>query len=435
MFVSLGIKNLFSFYEKEIFSLEATRIKEYEDTNCIFHKKKKFFKVISIHGLNGAGKSNLFLTLFELKKLVLESLTMGSSILRKFENFKFIENSENEISEIDFTFALAGVDYCLTIHLKNENIIYEKLTRTLSKETIIYERIGSNWDEIIISKKYILEQKIEMLPEEYKTGKILLLSLLIHMDLKADDLFNSIGEFFAERLIILNGANENHGCSITHEFLDKNPDNKDRLLKLMKKYCLGMSGFIYQSKEEEIPFEELKNNKKIPEELLKRIEAELKENSNNMKISKKDVKISNVYDVYNSNFEKVDEKILNFEKYTSKGTKALYNIIGAIYDTLDNGGVLMIDEALGLLHPIIIEDIIELFNDKNKNDKNAQIIMTGQNPNIMDTAKLRRDQIYIFTKNLYGATKIQRLSDYKNIKSSSSFSRNYLMLLREQIKH
>lgn len=433
MFVSLSIKNLFSFYEKQTFSMEATRIKEFELTNCFQHKKKNFFKVASIHGLNGAGKSNLFLTLFELRKLVLNSQMMGTKILRRFEAFKFFKHSIEEPIEIEFVFSIEEIDYCFSLHILNDNIIYEKLTKKLTKEIIIYERTDSEWDALNISKKYLFENKISMISKEFKTGKILVLSLLLEMDLEKEDLFEKIHEFFDDRLIILNGANETHGLSITHNFLDKDPNNKNRLLKLMKKYCLGMSGFLYQSKEEEIPFEELKNNKKIPEELLKKIEAELRENSSSMKISKKDVKISNVYDVYDKDLKKVDEQILNFEKYTSEGTKSLYNITGAIYEVLDNGGVLIIDEALGLLHPIIIEDIVKLFNNPQENPKNAQIIMTGQNPNIMDTAQLRRDQIFLFTKTFYGATRIEKLSDYKSIKTSSSFSKNYLSILRHKL--
>lgn len=433
MFISLSIKNLFSFYEKQTFSMEATRIKEFQEENCFKYKKTNFLKVASIHGLNGAGKSNLFLILFELKNLILSSQISGTKFLKRFETFKFFEDSIKEPIEIELIFSINNIDYCFSLQIFDENIIYEKLTKKLTKEILIYERIGSEWDKINFSKKYLFENKINIIPKEFKTGKILVLSLLLEMDLEKEEMFKEIYKFFDEKLIIINGMNERHGVQVTHDFLDKEPNNKDRLLKLMKKYCLGMSGFIYQSKEEEIPFEDLKNNKKIPPELLKRIEEELKNSSNTMKISKKDVKISNVYDVYNKKFEKVDEKILNFEKYTSEGTKALYNIIGALYNTLDSGGILMVDEALGLLHPIIIEDIIKLFNSSKTNPKNGQIIMTGQNPNIMDSADLRRDQIFILTKTFYGATTIERLVDYKQIKTSSSFSKNYLAILRKRI--
>jgi hypothetical protein len=202
----------------------------------------------------------------------------------------------------------------------------------------------------------------------------------------------------------------------------------------MKKYSIGMDDFLYQSTEEIVPFEDLKKNSLISKELLESLEKKMKQESSEMQISRRDVKISTVHEVFNEQNEKVGEEILDFVKYTSEGTKVLYNIAGAIFEALENGGVLIIDEGLGLLHTIVLEDILRLFNSIESNPNNAQLIITGQNPYIMSDGNLRRDQIIIVTKK-FGASLIQRLSDHKNIKSTHSFSKNYLNILRETLKN
>jgi hypothetical protein len=48
----------------------------------------------------------------------------------------------------------------------------------------------------------------------------------------------------------------------------------------------------------------------------------------------------------------------------SADTKALLGILPAIVDTLDSGGVLILDELVEALHPILSQRVVEMFQRK-----------------------------------------------------------------------
>jgi len=80
-----------------------------------------------------------------------------------------------------------------------------------------------------------------------------------------------------------------------------------------------------------------------------------------------------------------------------------------------------------MLHPLIIENIIKLFNSPMTNPKNAQLVISCHSVNIMTNKLLRRDQIWFCEKDKYGATDLYSLVEYKEpVRKDSSYNKNYL---------
>ena len=80
----------------------------------------------------------------------------------------------------------------------------------------------------------------------------------------------------------------------------------------------------------------------------------------------------------------------------STGTKALYINLLSYYQTLKSGGVLLLDEFDINLHPDILPHLINLFTEQKSNPKNAQMIFTSVNPDILDI--LGKYRAYLFEK-------------------------------------
>lgn len=80
----------------------------------------------------------------------------------------------------------------------------------------------------------------------------------------------------------------------------------------------------------------------------------------------------------------------------SSGTKTLFGTLMNYYSVLSTGGVLILDEFDINLHPDILPHLLDLFLIKDKNPKNAQLIFTSHNTDIMDI--LGRYRTYIFEK-------------------------------------
>jgi AAA15 family ATPase/GTPase len=81
------------------------------------------------------------------------------------------------------------------------------------------------------------------------------------------------------------------------------------------------------------------------------------------------------------------------------------------------------------LHPSLARQIVLQFNDPAANPKNAQIIFTTHDTNLLGTTvgepALRRDQVWLTEKDPEGATVLYPLTDYKPRKAEN-LERGYL---------
>ncbi|MGQ4273407.1 AAA family ATPase [Terrihabitans sp. B22-R8] len=95
----------------------------------------------------------------------------------------------------------------------------------------------------------------------------------------------------------------------------------------------------------------------------------------------------------------------------SSGTKRLLDILGAVFNAIDEGTLVVIDEIDVSLHTLACEGIINLFKDKTINKKGAQLIATTHDTNLLRSPSLRRDQVWFAEKNEVGESHIYPLTD------------------------
>jgi AAA15 family ATPase/GTPase len=122
----------------------------------------------------------------------------------------------------------------------------------------------------------------------------------------------------------------------------------------------------------------------------------------------------------------IGERFLS-EINESAGTRKLFSYSGAVLLALKNGVPLFVDEFDSLLHPLIIESIIKLFNSPIHTPNNAQLVISCHAVNILTNRLLRRDQIWFCEKDQYGATDLYSLVEYKEpVRNDAVFSKSYL---------
>lgn len=138
-----------------------------------------------------------------------------------------------------------------------------------------------------------------------------------------------------------------------------------------------------------------------------------------------DIKTS--HKVYNEELQQVGLSDFSMEKDESNGTKKFFYISGPILDVLENGYTLVVDELDSKLHPNLVRKIVSLFNSKEYNKKNAQLIFNTHNTNLLSSKLLRRDQIWFTDKDRYGASKLYSLADVKNVRKNEAFEDNYIL--------
>ena len=90
------------------------------------------------------------------------------------------------------------------------------------------------------------------------------------------------------------------------------------------------------------------------------------------------------------------EKPLNYFEM-STGSKLLYSRLNDIFNTIENGGVLVFDELDCHLHSSLVPMILKYFLDPEINTKHSQLVFTSHDSSLLDIAKKYRT--YIFEKN------------------------------------
>lgn len=101
----------------------------------------------------------------------------------------------------------------------------------------------------------------------------------------------------------------------------------------------------------------------------------------------------------------------------SRGTQTLFRLAPFVLRALNLGRVLLVDELESSMHPILAEHLIRQFNDPEINTRNAQLIFTTHDTNLLGTLAgepvLRRDQVWLTEKDENGATVLYPLTDFK----------------------
>lgn len=129
--------------------------------------------------------------------------------------------------------------------------------------------------------------------------------------------------------------------------------------------------------------------------------------------------------------EKSKDFILPLELIESYGTVRFLNIYPIIKSTLNEGGILIIDEFDASLHPMVLMNIINIFHNDEINKKNAQLIFNTHNPIFLRNTLFRRDEIkFIEIEN--NSSIIYALSDFgtsgdKGVRKTEDYMKNYFI--------
>lgn len=134
----------------------------------------------------------------------------------------------------------------------------------------------------------------------------------------------------------------------------------------------------------------------------------------------------------NSMHQDVEGKnvIFNFMEQESDGTIRLATMIGRCLLALKLNGSLFVDELERSLHPLLVRELLKLFQMRDYNVGSAQLIFTTHLVQLLDDSVLRLSEIVITDKNRQRGTKVKRLIDMKNagesIRNVTNFRKRYL---------
>lgn len=401
MLIEFSVENFRSFKEKQTFSLLASNDKALIEENTFQTGKYFLLKTALVYGANSSGKSNLFMALNFFKNFSIFSgpkSQSGEPI--PASPFMLDADTQNKPTSFELMFILPenGVRYRYGFSFTSEKITDEYLFAVNKiKEIPLFERDDQ---EIKFNKTYFSEAS-NFNPKIVRENATYL-SVCAQNN---GEITGKIIKYF-RGIWITSGIN-------TPPFITMNRlDSGENLSRITK--FLQFADIQVQALE----------RKKIPVNF----DNTDPEFANFFKKKFPDAQEDHI--LYAHNLYKNSEKVgLHYftDEDESLGTRKLFDYAGIILPVLDNGGVLFIDEFDSSLHPLVVENIVKLFNNPIINKNNAQLIISCQSVSLMTNKMFRRDQIWLCEKNDFGASDLYSLMDIDEpVRKDALYNKNYL---------
>lgn len=418
MLVNFLFKNCRSFYQENIFSMQAVKDTELREINTFTVDSKlmpkdenEFIKSAVIFGGNASGKSNVLKALAYMKNVLLMSASQFP-IVAANETFAFYENAQNEESTYEVEIIQNASYYKYGFVLSKGVVKSEWLERRKERLTPVFKRTDNELDITGLSKQATRLINIS------KNTLFLSVGNNFHLDIA--QYLNDVMQWFQNLLIVFeNDAN------ILDIYTMENGKYKEQALKILKLADIGIQDI--RVKKDKVAnmanFNDILNfNAQM--QINPASFGQLKQEEKNLY----NIDLETFFDVYDGKGRVKGKKDILLYKnagFNSEGTARLLCYLGWILAALDQGRVIVIDEIDAKLHFLVADYIVKLFNSIDTNPKNAQLICTAHNVMLMDE-DLRRDQIYFTSKDKYGESSLVSLSDYKNVRKTDLFSKRYL---------
>lgn len=402
MLLDIEIKNLKSFKNQTIFSMEAEN--KIEDRNSfeveVGKEKFELLKTAVLFGGNASGKSN-FTSVLSIFRYYL--FNKGIEKYNK-EGFRFGEEDKNSTIKVRNVVDDKIYEYILEINFNTKKIIKEKLYITALERKLVFERENNKivkYDKEIFSEYEITIGFIN----ETLTDSDSVISRIIEWRVP-EEIEKYI--FYIDKIKINNYSDD------LGKYIYENKNNKKLVIEFLKKIGIIVNDIeVYREKNEFF----LKNIRESKEfQILSEKEQE--------KLLSQIAYIYRIHFVYEDN-QKQKYKLEYYEQ--SAGTQKILSMFFPIYNLLNNGGVMIIDELDINLHYSLIKEIIKMFNSVEYNRKNAQLIFTTHNLLLLDFNLFREDQIWFLENNdVSTGTELYSLSDVEGYEKNKYLLRDYL---------
>jgi len=410
MIIKFSITNFKTFRNKAELSFIASNYDKTREAENIYTCESFGLNVLKsgvLYGANASGKSKLMDALLFMRNFVLSSsLESQKGEPINVEPFLLSTESNNKPSEFEIIFIHRKQLFRYGFEVDKEKVISEWLYyRPLKREIELFIRDGQNFSvhERKFGKGYKLAKE-KMIREN-----ALLISVASQFN---EEIAGLVIDWFKRLKVI--SALESQGYKPYTVSILKNGAKKFKILDLLQKADLSISDIILEPINIAHLPKVIQGN--LKDLVLQKIEKEKAEF----------YALNTVHNVFDDGGSIVDKEIFDMEKDESSGTNQFFALAGPIIDVIENGYVLVVDELDSKLHPNLVLKIIEIFNSSELNPKNAQLLFNTHDTNLLSADIFRRDQVWFVEKDLFGASKLYSLSDFKEVRKEENFENNYI---------
>lgn len=120
--------------------------------------------------------------------------------------------------------------------------------------------------------------------------------------------------------------------------------------------------------------------------------------------------------------EGLERPLFLFEE--SNGTQKFVTMFPLLWFTLSTGRPALIDEVDVDLHPLLVPEILNWFQDPETNPRKSQLFLAAHNVSIME--HLEKEEVFLVEKSRDGASTIIGLRNIKGVRREPNLQRKYL---------
>lgn len=380
MLINFTVNNYRSFMSDQTFSMEASNISEHTES-LIKRGNGQFLPLAVVFGANASGKSNFLKALTMMKIMVMDSVRLNPEDELHFVPFLLVEGQADLPTTFEVEFFLEKTHYRYGFEYNSERVSGEWLYEIVQLKSTVKEKRLFNRED----------NTIEVNDKLFKEGKPFVnnlnpnrLFLSLVAQLNGPIAYQIIGWF--SRLNLISGIEKSNHQEFTMTSFENEDTNSKQAQELFKRMKLGF-------KEVSIKTEKAAD------------ESDAKT-------------LFTIHDILDKDKNVVDQLKVPFNAFESDGTIKVFGLSAIIFDALQHGGTLLIDELDAKLHVFLIEEIIKLFNDPKVNTTGAQLIFTAHSTHMLRSALFRRDEIWFTEKDEWDATNLYSLVEFKQSSGS-----------------
>lgn len=407
MLIEFTVGNYYSIKEPVTLSMVAANLKSENssiDENNTFAVDKNLSLLTSaaIYGANASGKSNLIQALGFMRTFVLSSVESRTGNLIPVTPFRLDQDYETAPSSFEVIFREENVVFRYGFEVEKERVVREWCFYSpRGREAKLFTRES---DQISISRAIKGGAKLKPLTR----NNVLFLTVAAKFN---NDIAVTIVEWFS-RLIVLIGIGPNVAEGTT-KLLYENPEFRKKITNLIRESDVGISDLI--AEKESLP-KEVGFPDDMPQPVRDYIYKQIAD----------DPELLAVRAVHRVRTQDGKSKEVKFNLHQeSDGTQRLFYLSGPVIDSLNGPRVLVIDEISASMHTFLTREIVRLYNSKETNPKNAQLIFTSHDTNLLNKNHFRRDQIWFIEKDHLGASHLYSLAELK-VRNDAPFESEYL---------
>lgn len=409
MLINFTVKNYRSFKEEKTFYMEASSIKEHKNS-VIKIGKYNILPLAVFYGANSSGKSNFIDAIATMRSMVRRSVQLNKGDFLPYDPFALDEISDSKPTSFEIQFIKKNTLYRYGFEYDKKEIISEWLFEKCFGEKE-YELFIRSYDTIEVSSKRFNEGVGK---EDLTNTNRLFLSLVAQLK---GEKSNIVLDWFGNCNILSGIDSEGYEAFTIRMFLE-HLNGADQAQIFFNTLQLGFTRFSV--KEANIPKEALDS---IPEFIKSKLERDGTTGSL--------VEPLTTHNVYNEEGKVVGERSFHKNQMESEGTKKVIEMSGPLFDTLNKGKTLIIDELDAKLHPLLTRNIVLLFMNPTINKFGAQLIFATHDTNLLDLEIIRRDQIWFAEKNDVESSDIYSLVEFKDnegnkVRNDRDIKRDYI---------